>query len=160
MLDVGCSEGELFEQFRDRVGEGLGIDDDLDAPIKTERYELVPGTFPESLDDVEPFEVITMMAVLEHVPEERQPIIARACAEHLKPGGYLVITTPAPVVDHILDVLKFLRLIDGMSLEEHFGFEPEQTPGIFTPHGLALVRRKSFQLGLNHLFVFQKPAEA
>ena len=159
VLDVGCSRGELFIQYGDRIGSGLGIDDDLETPLKTDRYELIRGSFPETLNGEtrERFSVITMLAVLEHIPEDRQAIVARGCAEHLKPGGYLVVTTPAPAVDHILDGLKFLRLIDGMSLHEHYGFQPRDTPEIFTGHGLTLVEASTFQLGLNHLFVFQKP---
>ncbi|HEY7819578.1 MAG TPA: hypothetical protein VIG29_15255, partial [Vicinamibacteria bacterium] len=52
--------------------------------------------------------------------------------------------------------LKFLRLIDGMALDEHHGFEPSDTPAIFSGFGLRLVRRRKFQLGLNNLFVFQR----
>ena len=63
-----------------------------------------------------------MLAVLEHVQPAEQPVFAAACAKHLRPGGLLVVTTPAPAVDLILDVLTFLRLIDGMSLEQHYGF--------------------------------------
>ena len=60
------------------------------------------------------------------------------------------------MVDTILDVLAFLKLIDGMSLEQHYGFEPGDTPGIF--EGLLELRvDRSFQLGLNRLFVFEKP---
>lgn len=156
VLDVGCSDGVLFRQLSERIGEGVGIDDDLEAPMKTTNIELIPGTFPDSLLDREPFDVITMLAVLEHVPRERQPIVARGCAHHLRPGGYLVITTPEPVVDRILDALKFLHLIDGMSLDEHYGFEPGETPAIFAAQGLRLVSRRKFQLGLNNLFVFRR----
>jgi 2-polyprenyl-3-methyl-5-hydroxy-6-metoxy-1,4-benzoquinol methylase len=156
VLDVGCSDGVLFRQLAERIGEGVGIDYELDAPLKTSNLELIPGTFPESLALREPFDVITMLAVLEHVPRERQPVIARGCAELLRPGGHLVITTPEPVVDHILEALKFLRLIDGMSLDEHYGFEPRETPAIFAGCGLRLVRRQKFQLGLNNLFVFRR----
>ncbi|MEE2664435.1 MAG: hypothetical protein VX681_10000 [Myxococcota bacterium] len=67
-----------------------------------------------------------------------------------------MITTPAPAVDLILDVLTFLRLIDGMSLEQHYGFKPADTPGIFAPTRFRLIARESFQLGLNHLFVFER----
>ncbi len=158
VLDIGCSEGELFEHFAARIGVGVGIDDDLEAPRRGENFELLPGRFPEALGDVDPFDVITMTAVLEHVPTEQQSVLAEACSRHLKTGGHLVITTPGPIVDHILDAMKFLRLIDGMGLEEHFGFEPAETPAIFTPFGLDLIARRRFQLGLNHLFVFRKKA--
>lgn len=157
VLDIGCDDGALFRQFGDVIGEGVGMDDDLDAPVETERYRLLPGRFPEDLPSDEPFQVITLMAVLEHVPEDQQAGLASACASHLAPGGYLVITTPSPLVDPILDALKWLRLIDGMSLEEHYGFEPHQTPAIFEGAGLVLVTSKRFQLGLNNLFVFQRP---
>ena len=158
VLDVGCSDGELFRQLGSRIGEGVGIDADLHESVEMPGFELIPGTFPENLRDSRRFDVITMLAVLEHVPRERQADIARACSRYLEPGGYLVVTTPAPVVDRILDVLLFLRLIDGMSLEQHYGFDPSDTPAIFSPHGLTLVKFRRFQLGLNNLFVFRKGA--
>ena len=158
VLDVGCADGALFRQFGGRIGEGVGIDDDLDSNVKTAKTELIRGVFPESLRDQPPFDVITMMAVLEHVPTERQDLVAQGCYDYLKPGGFLVITTPSPAVDYLLDALKFLRLIDGMSLEEHYGFEPSETLNIFGRRGFRCVRAKKFQLGLNNLFVFQREA--
>ena len=156
LLDVGCADGALFRQFGELVRDGVGIDADLPARATVTNAELVPGVFPESLEAQPHFDVITMMAVLEHVSRERQPIVAQGCYKHLKPGGFLVITTPSPLVDHLLDVLKFFRLIDGMSLDEHYGFEPSKTPEIFTPHGFRTIETKKFQLGLNNLFVFQR----
>jgi 2-polyprenyl-3-methyl-5-hydroxy-6-metoxy-1,4-benzoquinol methylase len=157
VLDVGCADGALFRILGDRIVGGVGIDAEA-APVKTPTFELVRGTFPEAPPAGEPFDVITLLAVLEHVPPDRQAALAAACAAHLKPLGRLVVTTPEPAVDRILDVLKLLHLIDGMSLEEHYGFEPARTPGIFVPQGLKLVRARAFQLGLNHLFVFRKEA--
>ena len=80
------------------------------------------------------------------------------CARFLKPGGRLIITVPAAAVDHILAVLKFLRLIDGMSLEEHHGYDVRQTPEIFSVGSTSelLCAQKRFQLGLNNLFVFER----
>jgi 2-polyprenyl-3-methyl-5-hydroxy-6-metoxy-1,4-benzoquinol methylase len=157
VLDVGSYDGALFRQLADRIGEGVGIDEEIDRSSQQEGFRLVKGRFPDDLT-TEQFDVITMLAVLEHVPPAEQPPFAQACARHLRPGGLLVITTPAPAVDWILDALRFLRLIDGMSLEQHYGFKPADTPGIFEPAGFRLVEHETFQLGLNHLFVFEKLA--
>ena len=97
-----------------------------------------------------------MLAVLEHIPPAQYERLARECAAHLRPGGYLLITVPSAIVDRILDVLHWARLIDGMALEEHHGFTASQTPAIFAGKGLELVKRKRFQLGLNNLFVFRR----
>ena len=47
--------------------------------------------------------MITMLAVLEHVPEDAQAELAAACERILKPGGRVVITVPSPQVDTILE---------------------------------------------------------
>ena len=97
-----------------------------------------------------------MFAVLEHIPRSEHLTLADACYDLLRSGGLVVITVPSRAVDHILWLLRALRLIDGMSLEEHFGFEVSEVPTIFDPPRFKLVRRERFQLGLNHLFVFEK----
>jgi hypothetical protein len=71
----------------------------------------------------------------------------------------VIVTVPAKAVDHILAVLRFLHLIDGMSLEEHYGFEPDDTTArVFTAPSFRLIHRSRFQAGLNHLFVFERTA--
>ena len=108
------------------------------------------------MPEVSPFDAITMLAVLEHIPDSEYMSLREGCVRFLKPGGHLIITVPSPLVDHILKVLKVFRLIDGMSLEEHHGYEVGQTASIFPPPAFRLVCRKHFQLGLNNLFVFQR----
>jgi SAM-dependent methyltransferase len=102
------------------------------------------------------WDVVTMLAVLEHIPPAEQIRIAAACARLLRPGGRVIITVPSPAVDHILAVLRRLRLIEGMSLEQHYGFAPADTVRIFAPPAFRLHRRETFQLGLNHLFIFER----
>ncbi|MDJ0849936.1 MAG: methyltransferase domain-containing protein [Myxococcota bacterium] len=155
VLDVGCHDGALFRQLGARLSGGLGIDAELGDPVEFGGFRLLPGHFPNDLGESDRFDVISMLAVLEHVPPEEQRALADACARHLRPGGLLVITTPAPAVDHILDFLAAIRVIDGMSLEQHYGFEPGDTPGIFAPAGFELVVDHKFQLGLNRLFVLR-----
>jgi SAM-dependent methyltransferase len=156
VLDIGCADGALFDQLKSRVGEGVGIDPDLGQSVDRGHYRLIAGWFPDDLPDVGPFDAITLLAVLEHVPAEQLSQLAENCARYLKPGGHLIITVPSPAVDWILILLKFIRIIDGMSLEEHYGFEPSEAPLLFAVGGLELVKVKKFQLGLNNLYVFQK----
>ena len=156
VLDIGCADGVLFDRLKSRIGEGIGIDPDLDHSVDMGHYRLIAGWFPQDLPDARPFDVITMLAVLEHLPPDHLTRLAQDCAQFLKPGGYLVVTVPSPAVDRILDLLKLVSIIDGMSLEEHHGFDPGKTISIFSVGGLALVKAKKFQIGLNNLFVFSK----
>ena len=159
VLDIGCADGELFRSIG-CIDEGVGIDPDLPpSAISSGRAMLLKGLFPHALPDDRPFDVIALLAVLEHVPPELQRELAFACATYLKPGGNLVITVPAPAVDAILVVLRGLRLIHGMALEQHYGYDPNQTPAIFAVPGMKLFQARRFQLGLNNLFVFKKTGD-
>jgi SAM-dependent methyltransferase len=158
VVDVGCADGAMFERWGDTIEYGYGVDPTLDEKQETAVYVLYPGVFPDALPEVR-CDLITMLAVLEHIPEDRQAEVANACHRMLNPGGRVVITVPSPKVDSILSVLGRLRAIDGMSLDEHYGFDPAHTEEIFGPPEFRPVERRRFQLGLNNLYVFEK-AEA
>jgi SAM-dependent methyltransferase len=158
VLDIGCADGELFRCIP-HVAEGVGVDPDLPSTTRPcPNAVLLRGLFPHALPDDLPFDVITLLAVLEHVPPDHQKALALACARHLKPGGHLIITVPSPFVDRILVVLRFLRLIHGMALEQHYGYDPGQTTTLFAVPGMELIKARGFQVGLNNLFVFRKTA--
>jgi len=149
-------DGEMFRQLRGHIGHSVGIEPTLDAKVVEPDYELLPGLFPEVAPEGTEFDVITMLAVLEHIPLDDQARLADACAKLLKSGGRIVITVPSPRVDAILHVLLKLRLIDGISAHEHYGFEPGHTPKVFPAPRFRMIKRHRFQLGLNNLFVFER----
>jgi SAM-dependent methyltransferase len=160
VLDIGCADGELFRRVKG-IAEGIGIDPDLPSSVRTcPRAVLLKGYYPQALPDHKPFDVISLLAVLEHVPPEHQRALAVACARHLKPGGHLVITVPSPSADIILVALRRFWLIHGMALEQHYGYKPSVTAALFAMPDLELVVARKFQLGLNNLFVFRKTAGA
>jgi predicted SAM-dependent methyltransferase len=97
-----------------------------------------------------------MLAVLEHFPETAYDSLRSGCEKFLRPGGRLLITVPSHQVDLILKWLSFFRLIDGMSLEEHHGYEVSKTVEIFPPGKFRLVCHQRFQLGLNNFFAFER----
>lgn len=158
VLDVGSSDGELFRQVGGLIREGMGIDPELKADTQAYGVPLISGCFPGDMPNVEPFDVITMLAVLEHFPAAQYARLSQGCAQFLKPGGTLIITVPSSKVDGILNILKYFRLIDGMSLEQHHGYQVAQTTAIFSEDSFSLKRHIRFQLGLNNLFVFERNA--
>ena len=156
VLDIGCGDGSLFRGLGGRLGGGLGVDPTLSTDRVSGGVQLKAGYFPMAVPAGSgPFDAITMLAVLEHFPEAAYAGLGGDCARFLKPNGRLIITVPSPAVDGILAVLKKLRLVDGMSLEEHHGYDANRTPEIFSPH-FRLLRHQRFQIGLNHLFVFER----
>ena len=156
VLDLGSSDGALFQRLGTRVGGGMGIDPTLPQNGTVGDIPLAAGFFPKDMPPVAAFDAITMLAVLEHFPADEYEGLRAGCARFLRPGGLLIITVPSPQVDRILQVLLAVRLIDGMSLEEHHGFNAGDTAAIFPPPEFQLVKHRRFQLGLNNLFVFRR----
>ncbi len=160
VLDLGSADGVLLDQ-PGLCGPGsLGIDPTLSVRSRTPGgHGLIPGFFPKDLPaDGGLFDAVAMLAVLEHFPNDQHAVLADGIATHLRPGGLLVITVPSPMVDHILTVLTTLRLVHGMSLEEHHGYDTSMTAQIFAAPRFGLLRHVRFQLGLNNLFVFERLA--
>lgn len=156
VLDIGSVDGVMFEALRGTIKAGFGIDPILTDTVKTDLYTLIPGYFPDACPQNQTFDCITMLAVLEHIPPQVQQQLAVNCHKLLNPGGRVIITVPSPQVDYILEVLTKLKLIEGMSLEEHYGFNASQTPQVFPAPYFKLLHKHSFQLGLNNFFVFEK----
>lgn len=156
VLDIGCHNGELFKAMGSRLRQGLGIDPLLPADINKDNIQLTKGIFPVDWNNTTSLDCITLLAVLEHIPVQTQKPFAQKCYSLLHPGGLLIITVPSRKTDRLLSLLQKLRLIKGMSLEEHYGFDPHDTRGIFEAEGFSLLKHESFQLQFNNLFIFQK----
>ena len=152
LLDVGCADGTLLRAAAGVIREGIGIDPD--APAGDARLQR--GRFPDDLAVDGTFDVITMLAVFEHFPDAARPRVVEAIRRLLRPGGRVILTVPAPVVDRIVDLLRALRLVHGMDIESHHGYRPEETPRHFA--GFRVVVHDTFELGLNHLYVLELPS--
>ena len=92
-LDVGCGNGEFLSAAQEAGYKSFGIDISP-AAVKhclKRGLEAQQGDFTK-FSPKEPFDLITMWDVIEHLPEPRK-FIAQAYSL-LKPGGYLLIKTP------------------------------------------------------------------
>ncbi len=157
VLDVGTGDGQMLKCLGSRIQRGVGVDPLLTAEVVRERYILMPGRFPEGVNFPHGvFDAITMLAVLEHFPEDLLPNCRKACEDLLRPKGVLIITVPSPHVDTVLRILRYFRLVDAETLHEHQGLKTDSLLEIFSQGSFTLIKKAKFQLGLNHLFVFQK----
>ena len=101
VLDVGCGGGILADAMARRGADVLGID--LAAkPLKVAQLHALEAGTPsveyrevaaEALAQELPahFDTVTCMEMLEHVPDPSS--IVRACAELVKPGGWVFFST-------------------------------------------------------------------
>ncbi|MBV8196406.1 MAG: class I SAM-dependent methyltransferase [Candidatus Dormibacteraeota bacterium] len=157
VLDVGCGDGALFRALSSRISSGVGIDPEA-TPHQTGRFTIVKGDFPADVGEAGQFDAVVALAVLEHIPREAQPAFAAACRDLLKPGATLIVTVPAPAVDNIVHILQMTPFADGVACHQHYGFEPRETLPVFQNAGLHVADLRRFEFGLNHLFVFRRPA--
>jgi len=101
VLDIGCGGGILADSMARRGASVLGID--LAAkPLKVAQLHALEAGTPsveyrevaaEALAQELPghFDSVTCMEMLEHVPDPSS--IVRACAELVKPGGWVFFST-------------------------------------------------------------------
>ena len=158
VFDIGCDDGYLLQKLSRITKKQDGVDPRLDAELISSNSELKKGFFPSIIEEYQmqdEYDAIFALAVFEHFSEKDIQQSASVISRMLSPGGRLIITVPHPIVDRILDILMFLRLIEGQALEEHHGFEPEELL-IYFSDTLRLVKRERFQLGLNNVFVFER----
>lgn len=93
LLDVGAASGILLEQAAKLGFDGEGVEPSrsLAKRAMASGLKVHLGIFPHP-QIVGPYDVITLVDVIEHVPN---PIpLLRDIANHLKPDGVGVVTTP------------------------------------------------------------------
>lgn len=101
VLDVGCGGGILTDSMARRGAQVLGIDLASKA-LKVAQLHALEAQTPSidyrevsaedlALEQSAQFDIVTCMEMLEHVPEPAS--IVKACAELVKPGGWVFFST-------------------------------------------------------------------
>ncbi|MCI0637892.1 MAG: class I SAM-dependent methyltransferase [Gemmataceae bacterium] len=154
VLDIGCHQGEFLEAAGNQIGPSVGLDPRA-VPRFNGHYRIEAERFAIRLPfDNASFDAVVLLATLEHIKDKQE--LASECYRILRPAGRVVLTVPSPAVDQIVTALCWLRLADGMCLDEHHGFDASQTRTLFENVGFKLAHTARFQLRLNNLFVFCK----
>lgn len=124
VLDLGCGPHPSF-LLESGFAEGHGLDKEITA---AQQAALPPHLSVQTWDleqeaplpyEAGAFDAVTMLAVIEHLPPERVPGLLADIRRVLRPGGTLVLTTPACWTDPLLRVLARLRLVSPVEIEDH-----------------------------------------
>jgi len=120
VLDVGCgSENWLVRSAAGIAADSLGIDPDLEPEFVDDRGRRA------TIDDVaaaepEAFDAATSLAVIEHLPVDSVSAHLAAIQRALRPGGRLVLTTPTPRSQPLLEFLAFrVHVISEHEIRDH-----------------------------------------
>jgi SAM-dependent methyltransferase len=126
ILDIGCGSFPLFLQTV-RFAEKYG----MDKMASSDALRFSGGGISIAHRDIAEdqqlpysdgfFDVITMLAVFEHIEPAHHPCILKEIYRTLRREGYFVMTTPAPWTDRILRLLASWNMVSGEEIEEHKG---------------------------------------
>lgn len=137
VLDAGCGEGVLVEEYADRLNI-IGVDANYSSARVT-HGSLMALPFPDAS-----FDCALCLDVLEHLAYEDQPRALAEIFRVLAPGGELFVSVPN--LAHLQSRIQFLlrgRLIRTASEYKHPGDRP-----VF--EYLQLARRAGFELQRRH----------
>lgn len=102
ILDIGTRNGDFVNKFEN----GIGIDKE--------------GTRNNKLNfNDDSFDVVTMLAVIEHLELEDMIELSREIYRVLKVGGEFILTTPHPMSKSFLEIMSFLSLVNKKDIREH-----------------------------------------
>ena len=172
LLDVGCGTFPYFltqVRFARRVGLDRHVADE--APKHPQYPSEAAGLELHNFDidhaerlpfDDATFDVVTMLAVFEHIRPERMPILLSEIERVLKPGGRVILTTPSWWTERILTAMAELRLVSAEEIDEHQPhYSPKTIRAAFENSNFRgkPVKIGTFELGMNTWAVVEKPSE-
>ncbi len=147
LLDVGCGYNNLVRAY----GSGVGVDvykwDGV--VVKIDDASSLP--FPDSS-----FDTVTIIAALNHIPNRVEALseIRRV----LTSNGRVLITMIGPKVGWLAHVFfkHDEKVRGGFCEHEKKGMGREEMRSLLTETGFRIIEERSFELGLNNLFIAKK----
>jgi SAM-dependent methyltransferase len=154
ILDVGCGSYPAFllsTRFAERYGvDRVAIADVRDASVKLVAHDIAGASglpFESTF-----FDVVTMLAVFEHIEANALHRLLQEIHRLLRPGGMFVMTTPARWTEELLKVMSSLRLVSHEEIGEHeaqYSHGEIVTALVGAGFDKSQIRHGTFELGMN-----------
>ena len=120
ILDIGCGSypyflSHIYFQEKFAIDQLSPSNTPPDITMNTLNLNIEPQLpFEDSF-----FSVITMLAVVEHLNPVSLVSIFKEAYRTLKPGGVIIVTTPAAWSDGLLHLMARIRLVSPEEINEH-----------------------------------------
>lgn len=161
VLDIGCGSYPYFlinTNFKEKHGVDPAVNTGLirDKSVNLKKIDVSKNKLPFKAGN---FDVVTMLAVFEHIEHDKLSFVLSEIRRVLKKDGIFIITTPAPWADKLLHFMSKFYLISKDEIHEHKHNHPkEKIESILQEAGFEKNKIKSgfFELGLNMWFTAVK----
>lgn len=156
LCDIGCGNGTFLRTMAPYVSWAYGFDkkaiESESGNVTIKKMQLADGIPLESGSA----DCVTMMAVLEHLEAAHDTL--GECHRIIKPGGLILMTTPAPISKPILEFLSFrLNIVSRDEILDHkHYYSKAELRDMLQECGFERVEVRSFEFGLNNFVVGYK----
>ena len=154
VLDIGCHQGEFLKSLGDRIGPSIGID-----PLASPRRDHATGSWRSRSANRSPFPIAASIRSScwppSSISETRSPWLVSVTGCSVRAGVCSLPSRPrSSIGSSICSGGSGWRMACRWT---NTTGTIRATPELFERHGFSLEDRRTFQFGLNHLFVFRKP---
>jgi SAM-dependent methyltransferase len=161
ILDIGCGSYPAFLTST-RFGERFGLDrvelSNVHIPgITLVEHDISDGS-PLPFENVY-FDVVTMLAVFEHLEVPTLSRLLEEIRRLLRPGGIFVMTTPVSWTEGLLKAMSAVKLVSHEEIGEHKAqYSGRQVASALAVAGFdrSGIRHGTFELGMNVWAVARK----
>lgn len=161
MLDFGCGhQAMILRAVQMDLKLGIGLDYDATPGRLAPNLEIRQFHFKDRFEFPDgSFDVVSILAVLEHIPLGQVDRLIAEFHRILKPGGRVLITTPTPAAKPVLDFLAFkLHLISEPEIADHQHYYSQaDLQALAARHGLQFSAYHRFLFGFNCFTALTKP---
>ncbi len=123
ILDIGCGSFPYFlshTAFQEKFAvDQLAMAEETATQNRIQFYTLDLNNEPRLPFERDYFDVVTLLAVVEHLNPDSMAILFQECCRVLKPGGSVIMTTPAAWSDGLLKFMARLNLVSAEEIHEH-----------------------------------------
>ncbi|MBI5840119.1 MAG: class I SAM-dependent methyltransferase [Chloroflexi bacterium] len=123
ILDIGCGSYPYFlahTSFEEKFAiDQIPLPQQTAADLKIESFTLDLEQKPKLPFEDNFFESVTLLAVVEHLDPSLMAMLFKEIYRVLKPGGMVILTTPAAWSDGLLKFMARISLVSAEEIHEH-----------------------------------------